>query len=193
LDVITEGLRTIEGWIGLVPGALIAIVLLAGPTALWLLYRFVVQPRTSRYRAADGTGAMWVCAACRSVNELRMARCYSCDRTPDEAQLHVIDPGAALPLPMVLPSAGAAPRIPVGPGPTDLTSLPGLAGVRGVTAQTRPEGAADRPATPLDDLLTAPTRPSVAVGPGRPRPVRPRRAVVAGGRSGVDPDDAPAA
>ena len=122
IDAVVRGLE--EG-VGLVPSALIAVVLLAGPTTVWLLYRFVVQPRTSRYRHGEAGGAMWVCAACRSVNELRTARCYRCDRTPDEAQLHVIDPDVGIPLPIGLPAASSRTGVPVGPGPApDRTSVP---------------------------------------------------------------------
>ena len=53
---LSSWLRSIEVGFGLVPGALIAIVLLAGPTAIWLLYRYVAQPRSSRYRATVGGG-----------------------------------------------------------------------------------------------------------------------------------------
>ena len=41
-------LAALRAGIGLVPPILIAIVLLGGPTAAWLLYRFVVQPRARR-------------------------------------------------------------------------------------------------------------------------------------------------
>ena len=50
-------------------GSIMAIVLLGGPTASWLLYRFVVQPRTARMRLRGiDPSAMWVCANCRSIN-----------------------------------------------------------------------------------------------------------------------------
>jgi hypothetical protein len=182
---ILSWLQTIEAGIGLLPSAIIAAVLLGGPTAGWLLYRFVVQPRTSRYRAVDNGAIMWVCGSCRSVNELRADRCYRCDREPDEADLHVIDPNLGMPIPMNLPIPTAMTGVPVGPGRNDLATVPGLTrltGIRGVTAsETRP------PAT--DD------REHIAVGPGRPRAARPRRAVVAGRPRAVatDPDDPSAA
>jgi hypothetical protein len=173
------------------PSAIIAAVLLGGPTAGWLLYRFVVQPRSTRYRAVDSAAVMWVCTGCRSVNELRADHCYRCDRVPDEADLHIIDPNLGMPIPMHLPmpSATATTRVPVGPGPgvNDLTNLPGLnglTGLRGVTAsETRPAAVSDE-------------REHIAVGPGRPRATRPRRAVVVGPRPralGTGPDDPSAA
>ena len=78
-----------DAGIGMVPAALVAMVLLGGPTAAWLLYRFVVQPRSSRYRGADPS-SMWICASCRSVNDLRLARCYRCDAPQQDVE--VIDP-----------------------------------------------------------------------------------------------------
>ncbi len=181
---INQVVRSLEAGIGLLPSAIIAVVLLAGPTAVWLLYRFVVQPRTSRYRGAGG-GAMWVCPDCRSVNDLRVAQCYRCDLVPDEADLQVIDPELGAPIPFGLPTTSATKGTAVGPGRPDLTALPGMnemTGIRGVTAaETRP--------APMSD------RDQVPVGPGRPRAVRPRRAVVAGRNrtEPAQPDDPSAA
>ncbi len=173
-------LKSLEAGIGLLPSAIMAGILLAGPTAIWLLYRFVVQPRTSRYRAGHA-GTMWVCPECRSVNELRVAQCYRCDLVPEEADLYFIDPELGAPVPVGLPMTAATDRKPVGPGRPELKALPGMAGVRGVTAsEARPAALSDR---------------GVPVGPGRPRPARPRRAVVADrGRTGPGQrDDPPAA
>ena len=173
---LSSWLRSIEVGLGLVPGALIAILLLAGPTAIWLLYRYVAQPRSSRYRATVG-GAMWICPACRSVNELRMANCYRCDHVPNEADLRVIDPDLDSPYPMGLPTA-PTPGVAVGPGRLDLTSLPGLTGLGGVRGVTATES---RPAT-MDG------RQPSAVGPGRARAVRPTRAVAASRTRGKPSD-----
>ncbi len=63
--------------IGLIPAALLAIALLAGPTTIWLLYRFVVQPRTKRFPTGSGA-LLWACERCRSANEARISRCYRC-------------------------------------------------------------------------------------------------------------------
>ena len=61
-----------------------------GPDRAWLLYRSWVQPRTRRLSRLDAA-ALWVCPNCRSVNELRLSRCYRCDASRDEADLEVID------------------------------------------------------------------------------------------------------
>ena len=193
--------------IGLVPPVLIAIVLLGGPTAGWLLYRFVVQPRTRRLAGMDGS-AMWVCPNCRSVNELRLSRCYRCDASRDEADLEVIDAHPTGPIRLT----------PVGPGldlggPTteprpisrieraeevwvedetmealqarrDRAALPDLAAMTEV-AEAGHGRRVPRPPTPV------PVSPGHPVG--RPAVARPRRAVVAGTGPVTDPDDTPAA
>jgi hypothetical protein len=112
---IGEWFDSLRAGIGPVPPALIAIVLLGGPTAIWLLYRFVVQPNASRLRANERAGDVpmfWVCPECRSVNNIRRRWCYSCDAEPYEDELELIEavpeePGAPPPL------------IPVGPGKTE--------------------------------------------------------------------------
>jgi hypothetical protein len=199
--------------IGVVPPVLIAIVLLGGPTASWLLYRFVVQPRKVRMRGNDRT-AMWVCASCRSVNDLRMARCYRCDATPDEAELEVIDarPTGPIPLSPVGPgldlgghaTAGGRPiaRIERAPDVWDEDDAwpeevaerrervvrPDVAAMAEVSqAATGGAGSAGWTARPSGPIPVGPGRPSIT----RPGVARPRRAVVAG--TATDPDDSPAA
>ncbi len=170
--------------IGLVPPALFAAVLLAGPTAAWLLYRFVVQPRANRIVAAD-LSAMWVCTNCRSVNELRHDTCYRCDtRFDDEVQLEIVDADPQ----------GPQPLFPVGPG-LDLGGRPRRSGQRGTSyAASIPLTLYSTPAVAEEDLEAeqladvagaprqrrTPRRDPRAVGPGRPEVARPRRAVVSG-------------
>jgi hypothetical protein len=194
-------IETLRVGIAAVPPALIAMVLLGGPTAAWLLYRFVVQPRSSRYRGVDPS-AMWICPSCRSVNDMRLARCYRCDAA--QADVEVIDPHPTGPIRLT----------PVGPG-LDLGG-PGRAtgGPRPITRIERAhevweldddwgaEVAEDRAALPdvaaMTEVVQAPggrraaRPPSIPVVPGpRPAVARPRRAVVAG--PSRDPDDSPAA
>jgi hypothetical protein len=198
--------------ISAVPPVLIAIALLGGPTAAWLLYRFVVQPRNRRMRGLDPS-AMWVCPNCRSVNDLRLTRCYRCDSAPIDEDIEVIDTHPEGPVPMV----------PVGPGlnlggSSKITQLP-----RPITqigraddvwveddAWNEADAGIDRAALPdvaaMTEVVEAPARrranrlpASMPVTPGRatpaprPAPAQPRRAVVAGSGPVQDPDDSPAA
>jgi hypothetical protein len=189
-------INTIRAGIGLVPPVVIAIVLLGGPTAGWLLYRFVVQPRNMRMLGIERT-AMWVCPDCRSVNGLLMDRCYRCDAAPLEDQLELIDARPEGPVPLTAvgpgldldrPAARPHPlslieRIEESWTEEDRAALPDVAAMTEVV-EASGGGRSARNSGP------------VPVGPGRPtvaRPVvaRPRRAVVAG--SAQDPDGTPAA
>ena len=197
--------------IGLVPPVLIAIVLLGGPTAGWLLYRFVVQPRTRRFGRTDGS-SMWVCPNCRSVNELRMRRCYRCDALPDATDFEVIDPQPAGPIRLTPVGPGLDLGGPSTPRPLPISQIERAeeVWVDDLTWE-RLEARRDRAALPDVAAMTEVAEASrgrrvarppapVAVGPGRqptrPAVARPRRAVVAGGpaaRPAQDPDDTPAA
>jgi hypothetical protein len=209
---IGHWIEAMRAGIAAVPPVLIAIALLGGPTAGWLLYRFVVQPRNRRMRGLDPS-AMWVCPNCRSVNDLRLQRCYRCDSAPIETDLEVIDTHPEGPVPMV----AMGPGLNLG-GSSKITQLP-----RPITKIERAddvwveadewnaaEAEADRAALPdvaaMTEVIEAPARRRanrppgpMPVGPGRPAPAarpapaRPRRAVVAGSGPVQDPDDSPAA
>jgi hypothetical protein len=199
---IDQWIATLQAGLGAVPPALVAMILLGGPTAAWLLYRFVVQPRARRHRGVDPS-AMWICPSCRSVNAMQLARCYRCDAA--QTDVEVIDPHPAGPIRLT----------PVGPGldlggsghpaggPRPITQI-GLAPDVWVTEDDDwgAEVVADREALPdvaaMTEVVEAPGRrraprpPSMPVTPPpKPAVARPRRAVVAG--PSRDPDDTPAA
>jgi hypothetical protein len=56
----------------------IALALLAGPTAALIVYRLLGVARRMRTSSEVEVAPLWVCQACRSVNELRLSRCYRC-------------------------------------------------------------------------------------------------------------------
>lgn len=61
-----------------IPTGLFAAVLLAGPTVIWLIVRFA-NPRDARSRhGAVAADLHWICQECRSLNDDRYLRCYSC-------------------------------------------------------------------------------------------------------------------
>jgi hypothetical protein len=102
-----------------VPAALIAIALLGGPTLVWLLYRWVVKPRSSRYQLSQ-IDALWICVGCRSANELRSSKCYRCHRELDETELELTEPGFRESVPTPEPTEAERParrRRRVGPSP----------------------------------------------------------------------------
>jgi hypothetical protein len=89
------------------PPALIVVGLLGGPTAIWIIARLVNPPTPSKVKAVT-EDLLWVCAFCRSINEDRLDRCYSCREVREAADVPL--EGEAW--------EGGAPRIgiPVGPG-----------------------------------------------------------------------------
>jgi hypothetical protein len=208
---IGEWIESLRAGIGLVPPALIAMVLLGGPTAAWLLYRFVVQPRTARQRAFE-RAAFWVCPNCRSVNDFRLARCYRCDSRPADADLEVIEarpwgPRRLNPVGPGLDLGGPRPLRQPRPITRIDTASPGWESVVEPWDDTGTgwdrEFEEDRAAVPdmaaMTEVIEAPGRrrtarppSSIPVGPGRPAVARPRRVAVAGQGSDGD-DDPPAA
>src|SRR5262249_46250653 len=62
----------------LIPRVIIAPLLLAGPTLLWLLYRFLVRPGTFRQRHEAPDVTVWVCGACASLTPVDQLLCYRC-------------------------------------------------------------------------------------------------------------------
>ena len=191
---LTDAIRTIQHLLGGVSPALAAMVLLGGPTAVWILYRFFLQPRTSRY-VYGGSEPLWVCANCRSANAFTRAACYRCGFEPaahHDLEVVVGDPAD--------PEVQLSPGVAVGPGyrvPATALGAPAYdfryLDDRYAKPADEPydevgpaEGeapATEVPAGAPEPKRAAATGPGVPVGPGRPAATAPRRSVVAGPRS----------
>jgi hypothetical protein len=77
--------------LGQIPPVAIALGLLAGPTVALIGYRLVAVARRMQTAPEVAAAPLWVCRDCRSVNELRMSRCYHCGLERDAAaELEVI-------------------------------------------------------------------------------------------------------
>jgi hypothetical protein len=206
-----EWIDALRAGLGLVPPALLAIVLLGGPTAFWLLYHFVVEPRVARMRVLE-MAPFWVCANCRSVNDARFARCYRCDAEPAEDELEIIEPEPSGPSRLAPVGPGlsfGASGVPTRPGPGSIPILqPQPSSLESVprwdtgSDDWDEELEEDRVALPdvaaMTEVIEVPRmrrsvrKPGpIPVGPGRPAVARPRR-VAAAGQSG-DPGDDPSA
>jgi hypothetical protein len=61
------------------PSAMVAGLLLGGPTLIWLIARFV-NPPDLRKTADLPVDLLWVCGSCLSINEDRHEYCYRCHR-----------------------------------------------------------------------------------------------------------------
>ena len=99
VDSLQRGLRE-------VPPIAIALVLLAGPTAAMIGYRWVGAGRRIRMTSEPTVVPFWVCHGCRSVNELRVSRCYRCGIGRDDAAdiEVVVDQPAVRTVPRDLPA-----------------------------------------------------------------------------------------
>jgi hypothetical protein len=201
----------VRAGLGHVPPALIAMVLLGGPTALWVLYHFVVEPRVHRMRVLE-LAPFWVCASCRSVNDSRLVRCYRCDAEPVEDELEIIEaepsgPSRLAPVGPGLNLGASGTDTPPAPGSIPIlqprpTALEPVSRLDAVSQEWDEELEGDRAALPdvaaMTEVIEVPRMRRSArmpgpipVGPGRPAVARPRRVAVVG-QSG-DPDDDPSA
>lgn len=75
-------IEAIQRGFGQIPPVAIAIALLAGPTAALIGYRLIGSARRAQ-ASTETAEALWVCRDCRSVNQLRLSRCYRCGLAVD--------------------------------------------------------------------------------------------------------------
>ncbi len=129
-----------------IPPIAYALMLLGGPTAALIGYRLIVVARRATTSSGAEAAPFWVCQSCRSVNELRLSRCYRCavgrDST-DEIEV-ILDQPSGRPIIAQVPAGSPFAVLAVSPdGGSDVSS--------GVPVIAEPTSAPDR----------------VPVGPGR--------------------------
>ncbi len=74
------------------PPALLAIILIAGPTLAFFLAPSLGIGRRARTPATSSETLLWVCEGCHSANEMHQHRCYRCGRVQDATpDLRVVD------------------------------------------------------------------------------------------------------
>jgi hypothetical protein len=167
-------LGQIEQAVGLMPAAVLVIVLLTGPTLVWLLYRFVVQPHTRRY-ADDSVDVFWVCEDCRSVNDVRVSKCYLCGlerdmtmaggvRVLDAGGTVLLAPDAAEPAPIA--AAMSVPPVEVSTSRELVAVGPGPAGPSPATAASMAS-----PARKASHSKASRRAPVPVMAPEEPMPV----------------------
>ena len=133
---------SVQGVLGEIPPAAIVLALLGGPTAALIGYRLMGMARRMRTSPEAAAAPLWVCQDCRSVNELRLSRCYRCGLEHDimnEIEV-VLDEPPGLPAPFQVPAGS--------PFAARAAEAQGRRGIP-VMAEPAPQGG------------------SVAVGPGR--------------------------
>jgi hypothetical protein len=74
-------LDAISNVLSQIPSGLLVAIFLGGPTAIWLIARFANPPDPAKREQTRSEDLLWVCASCRSINDDRAARCYSCHRS----------------------------------------------------------------------------------------------------------------
>jgi hypothetical protein len=156
------------------PYALIAVVLLGGPTAVWIIARLINPPDSATAEYMGLETLLWVCPSCRSLNEDRLEACYACHRLrPAE------DTGTFEPAHRDGPGVG----VPVGPGRPTHQPIPAswLGGdIRGATGLDYDEGEPDEAFAPdeeedafeprvVEPAMKASRRPSGSAPAKRPR------------------------
>jgi hypothetical protein len=155
------------------PYALIAVVLLGGPTAVWIIARFINPPDSATPEYMGLETLLWVCPKCRSLNEDRLEACYACHRLrPAE------DTGRFEPAHRDVPGVG----VPVGPGrPSQPVPASWLGGdIRGATGLDYDEGEPEEDLAPdeevdvfeprvVEPVMKVSRRPSGSAPAKRPR------------------------
>lgn len=138
-------IESLQSGLSSIPPVAIALVLLAGPTAALIVYRLISVTRRIPATPEAEIAPFWVCHDCRSVNQLRVSRCYRCGAERDAAEaVEVI-----VEQPASRPSTFEAP-----------------AGSPFAALGTRVDQAEPGPGIPvMADWPVTPAR--VAVGPGR--------------------------
>jgi hypothetical protein len=154
--------ESLQGGLGEIPPGAIVLALLGGPTAALIGYRLIGMARRIRTSPDAEVAPLWVCQDCRSVNELRLSRCYRCGLERDAAvEIEVIlDAPAGPPAPFEVPAGSPfAARaadvqqrrgIPVMAEPAPHRDSVAVGPGRNVVADTRETPAEDEPATPVE-------------------------------------------
>jgi hypothetical protein len=161
LSEIAESLRR---GVQEVPPIVIALALLAGPTIVLLMYGlFTVARRMQGSSENVKATPYWVSRYCRSINEMRLARCYHCalPRTSTREVEILIDRPGYRPVPLVMP-------------PEAPSTAPAAASATPVASLARAARSRKSAGTPV--MGQAASVGPVAVGPGH-------EADVAGGKA----------
>ena len=153
--------------------ALLALIFLVTPTAIWIVYRLMFG-RSGKRMPKSTIGYLWGCPVCHSANQPADKTCYGCGSAIDRfATVTLIDAitmqvVASLDIATMTPSADAAvevkPMVSVGPGRPDADSTP----VTPSVAADPTPAPAPAPAAPAAPAHVPEQRPMTAVGARRP-------------------------
>ena len=155
------------------PYALIAVVLLGGPTAVWIIARLINPPDSATPEYMGQETLLWVCPKCRSLNEDRLEACYACHRLRPAENAGTFEPAHR-----DAPGVG----VPVGPGRPTRQPIPAswLGGdIEGATGLDYDEGDPEEDASDetedifeprvVEPMMKVSRRPSGSAPAKRPR------------------------
>jgi hypothetical protein len=155
-----------------VPPALLALIFLVTPTAIWIAYRLMFG-RSGKRMPKSTIAYLWGCPVCHSANQPADRTCYGCGSAIDRfATVTLIDAVtmqvvASLDIATMTPSADAAveakPMVSVGPGRPDPGVIP-----TGPSAAPEPAPAPAHATAPAVPAHVPEQRPMTAVGARRP-------------------------
>ncbi len=162
--------------------ALLALIFLVTPTAVWIIYRLMFG-RSGKRMPKSTIAYLWGCPVCHSANQPADETCYGCGSRIDRFETVTLIDAVTMQVvasldiatmtPVADPAVEAKPMVSVGPGRPD----PGVIQMRpsAAAARTRTRagsgGALARPGAAADDGRGGPpTRLTGPRGRGRPRP-----------------------
>ena len=150
--------------------ALLALIFLVTPTAIWIIYRLMFG-RSGKRMPKSTVGYLWGCPVCHSANQPADDTCYGCgsriDRFETVTLIDAVTMKVAASLDIatmtpVVPDLDVEPRpmVSVGPGRADHGAIP-----MGPSVVAAPTSAPPAPVVPSH---VPEQRPMTAVGARRP-------------------------
>ncbi len=107
-------IETLAHGVSKIPSAVLAAIILGGPTAIWLITRFVHPPEVVKPVEIVAQDRLWLCGSCLSINEDRLEACYRCHRVRSAESMPVVIHGGR----------ESSPRIGVAVGPGAAEGVP---------------------------------------------------------------------
>lgn len=154
-------IEAISNGIARLPSSVIAAILLGGPTAIWIITRFVNPPDVRKPEELPPEDRLWLCASCLSINEDRLESCYRCHRVRAPESVPVVIDGGAPRVGVAAASRQAGDSVPGGWLGGEFALPAALAAVGG------------SPAPPPSGMAVPPSaRPALRTGKATPSPGR---------------------
>lgn len=131
--------ETIQIGASKIPSAVMAALLLGGPTAIWLITKFVNPTDFVKPVEVVTEDRLWLCGSCLSINEDRHDQCYRCHHPREAESVPVVIHGGHEGMPRIGVAIGPSLAEPHAPtswlgGEFTVTALPTRTRGRSATA-----------------------------------------------------------